>query len=69
MSAIVNQYHVLSLFCFSMVNMVMCQKQKFQVKRCRSLKKIENHWAKKTFWVEEESKRRKIIYFGFLLIN
>jgi hypothetical protein len=52
-----------------MVNMVMCGKQKFQVKRCCSLKKIENHWAKKTFWVEEESKRKQIISFGFVLIN
>jgi hypothetical protein len=65
MNAIVNQYHVLSLFCFSMVNMVMRRKQKFQVKRCHSLKKDENHWAKETFWVKGESKKEAQL---FLLI-
>ncbi len=55
----------LCLFCFRMVNMVMCRKQKFQVKRCCSLKKVENQWAKETIWVQEESNKNLFVSFGF----
>ncbi len=37
-----NNIFLVNLFCFCIYNIV-CRKQKFGAKRCRSIKKVENH--------------------------